>query len=256
MLSILNNRLEREFAKRLPLSLAIDKIERRKGLTVVCYHTVHPDLDDFPHQTDINAFANHLKFFKDTFEIVSLEAAVKLLESGVEPRGPSLLITFDDGYRDNLTMVSPLLEKEGVSAALFAASGLIRAPRSTFLNEAELSLLARMPLWSIGAHTELHQSLYAMSNDDIERELEDSAHWIKQVVGIRPYSFAYPRGKISPRVVAAARKAFKWSFVTERRASAGFDPHCIRRLGVWKRHDRLDTLVRDLASGPWEDGSR
>jgi len=47
--------------------------------------------------------------------------------SGRRPiRGPAVLVTFDDGFRDNLLHAAPILRRHGQHAVIFVATGLIR----------------------------------------------------------------------------------------------------------------------------------
>jgi hypothetical protein len=48
------------------------------------------------------------------------------LRSYIEGRPPqSVLVTFDDGYRDNLTNALPLLVRYGIRATFFIATGYV-----------------------------------------------------------------------------------------------------------------------------------
>jgi peptidoglycan/xylan/chitin deacetylase (PgdA/CDA1 family) len=61
------------------------------------------------------------------FQVVSLKEVLR----NISPDGrfsssrPQVLITFDDGYRDNLTHAAPVLRELGMPATLFATSGFI-----------------------------------------------------------------------------------------------------------------------------------
>jgi len=58
------------------------------------------------------------------YEIVHLDEAVDLLKAG-HGRARYAVLTFDDGYRDNLEIAYPVLKKLGAPFTVFATSGLI-----------------------------------------------------------------------------------------------------------------------------------
>jgi peptidoglycan/xylan/chitin deacetylase (PgdA/CDA1 family) len=58
------------------------------------------------------------------YEIISMDEAVDLLKSGYGHRRYAVL-TFDDGYRDNLQIAYPILKDLGAPFTLFVASGLV-----------------------------------------------------------------------------------------------------------------------------------
>jgi peptidoglycan/xylan/chitin deacetylase (PgdA/CDA1 family) len=53
----------------------------------------------------------------------------------LERRGRHVLVTFDDGYRDNYELAFPVLRRHGVSAAFFVVSGFIDQPRLPWWDE-------------------------------------------------------------------------------------------------------------------------
>lgn len=98
---------------------------------------------------------------------------------------PAAMVTFDDGFRDNLTEALPILEGLGLKAVLFQSSGLIRpesAPASPvyrgfnqahtaarrgdfgdFLSRAELHAMKRMGLIEIQSHGHAHAQVFTSS---------------------------------------------------------------------------------------------
>jgi peptidoglycan/xylan/chitin deacetylase (PgdA/CDA1 family) len=61
------------------------------------------------------------------------------LGRGSLPRHP-LLVTFDDGYRNNYTLAAPLLRKHGAPAVFFVSTGYIGADRLYWYDELKLRL--------------------------------------------------------------------------------------------------------------------
>ena len=96
-------------------------------LTVLTYHRV---IEGAPgeHRFDEGvvdatpaAFAEQVEFLARHFSVVTIDDLCRRAAGGSLPRNP-LLITFDDGYRDNFEHVLPILSRVGVSAAFFIAT--------------------------------------------------------------------------------------------------------------------------------------
>jgi peptidoglycan/xylan/chitin deacetylase (PgdA/CDA1 family) len=90
---------------------------------VLLYHRVNPFRDPYFSAVPVDAFDAQMSHLASNFNVVSLSQILDRLEQGmgVEPR--TVVITFDDGYRDNYVYAHPILKKYGLPAALFIATG-------------------------------------------------------------------------------------------------------------------------------------
>lgn len=89
---------------------------------VLCllYHRVNIKKDNFYDLTvSPERFEQQIKFLKDNYKCLRFEDAWKDVET------PSVVITFDDGYADNLTFALPILERYQMPATIFIATGNI-----------------------------------------------------------------------------------------------------------------------------------
>ena len=119
----------------------------------------------------------------------------------------SVAITFDDGYKDNLYVASPILEELKLPYTVFVSTEYIKNGSNNFLSESELRELSRMPGASIGSHGMTHASLAQCSNKKLKNELVDSRHYIEDIIGMKISSISYPSGSVDQRVVNATREA-------------------------------------------------
>lgn len=69
-------------------------------------------------------FAKQLQLLTSHFHCLSLPDALQRWKDGTLP-ARAAVITFDDGYRDNLTHALPLLEQFGVPATIYVTTGLV-----------------------------------------------------------------------------------------------------------------------------------
>src|SRR5215510_2180890 len=115
--------------------------------SVLVYHTISSRVEPLPGDIDISPerFERQLQWLSRWRNVVRLYQTLRM-----PPRERLVAITFDDGFRDNLTVALPLLEKFNLPMTLFVTAGFIDKPG--YLSKAELRELARHPLITIGAH--------------------------------------------------------------------------------------------------------
>jgi peptidoglycan/xylan/chitin deacetylase (PgdA/CDA1 family) len=127
--------------------LHVGRPGRRCGPVVLLYHRVaRPVADPQLLAVTPDQFADHLALLADRFEPVPLADLVARVQAGRESRD-LVTVTLDDGYADNLFAAKPLLERHGVPATVFVASGLVGSGRRFWWDELERLLLrpGRLP---------------------------------------------------------------------------------------------------------------
>ncbi len=93
------------------------------GVVVLLYHRVaSPKRDPQLLAVSPDHFEEHLNVLRHLGRVVSLEQAERDLRAGRCPRR-TFVVTFDDGYVDNLTHAKPILEKNDAAATVFVPSG-------------------------------------------------------------------------------------------------------------------------------------
>jgi peptidoglycan/xylan/chitin deacetylase (PgdA/CDA1 family) len=163
-------------------------------------------------------FAEQLAVVRDCAQPVPLRQLLSYLADGRLP--PRLIaFTFDDGYADNLSHAWPLLERFGVPATLFIATGYAggafpwddadEASRTVTraLTAAEIVQLAGQPLLEIGAHSVTHPFLARLSRHEQQVEIEQSKNALEALTGKRVTGFSYPNGSYSGETMALVQRA-------------------------------------------------
>ena len=96
------------------------------------------------------------------------------------PKDSVVAITFDDGYRDNLTVALPLLEKYSLPMTLFVVAGFVDS--DGYLSEEELREIARHPLITIGSHGLWHPNFSLLATDEARLELKESKQRLEETI--------------------------------------------------------------------------
>ena len=143
-----------------------------------------------PSDMDISParFARQLSWLSRWRRVVPLTATLSS-----RSRRRDLAITFDDGFRDNLTVALPLLEKFGVPMTLFVAAGFI--DQEEYLSEEELREISQHPLITIGSHGFWHRHFNRLTPDDARFELIESKGVLEAVIGKKVELMAWPFGE-------------------------------------------------------------
>ena len=103
-----------------------EKFRPRDGVLVLFGHRVVPisDRPFFQDSIELYRLEKYLRYLMARYRLISLEEACELLETGQDPKNVAAL-TFDDGFRDNLTLLAPLLHRFGVPATIFVSTALV-----------------------------------------------------------------------------------------------------------------------------------
>jgi peptidoglycan/xylan/chitin deacetylase (PgdA/CDA1 family)/glycosyltransferase involved in cell wall biosynthesis len=92
-------------------------------LTILLFHKVPCELDALePEEMELKRFEKVLSSVQEIFRVIPLEDAIQALKKGNLP-SRSVCITFDDGYRDWMNGVVPVLEKNNAHATFFITTG-------------------------------------------------------------------------------------------------------------------------------------
>ncbi|MEN9395905.1 MAG: hypothetical protein RLZ81_435 [Pseudomonadota bacterium] len=98
-------------------------------LSILIFHRVLNAPDPlFPNEMHARQFDAVCGWLARWFNVLPLEQAVHTLKAGQLP-ARSACITFDDGYADNHQVALPILERHGLSATFFIATGFLDGGR-------------------------------------------------------------------------------------------------------------------------------
>ncbi len=107
---------------------SIHRIQNRLGAhaVILLYHRVAEGLPD-PQCLAVRPahFAEHLSLLAEATSPVSLEELPSRLKNRRRSDRPLSVVTFDDGYADNLEQAAPILARHGVPATVFIAAAAI-----------------------------------------------------------------------------------------------------------------------------------
>lgn len=221
------------------------------GHRVLMYHAVGSPVDHDPlgiFSINPDLFQKHIRWLAGNH----LKQVLSFVEGLKDISVPTVSITFDDGYADNLHVAAPLLVEYGLPFTIFVTSDFIQEKRKYFMTPMELREISMLPGVTIGAHGSSHVPLASSDQNIAEAELLNSKKYLEDVTGKPVLTMSYPHGSVNQLVKQAARD-FGYAFAASSYFGvneSGFDPFCLKRTEITGQ-DSLAIFEQKL-KGYWD----
>jgi peptidoglycan/xylan/chitin deacetylase (PgdA/CDA1 family) len=178
-----------------------------RSLRVLMYHKVN-DLPENPLTMPVSVFDEQMDQLRDLgYTVVDLEAVLAHYSEGEPLPQQAVLITFDDGYHDNLDNAAQVLKKYGYPAVLFVPIGYLddRHPLPHEERLAAQGILNRTIDWEemadlecagirIESHGISHRPLADLELDEAAREIALSKLRLEEKLDRAVRAFSYVKG--------------------------------------------------------------
>ncbi len=186
----------------------------RVQVTILCYHSVtkpgsQPADDPFKLHLQLDLFIKHLEHLRSNYQIISLSEVVRARRENTKLPPRSVVLTFDDGFRNFSTVVADELLRRGLPATNFIVIDKTEnhvKPQTTehanltdeerHLSWADVKRLARLG-FEFGSHSCSHSRLLSLSLEGVRKELEDSLGALIEHLGPSRFALSYPHGQTS-----------------------------------------------------------
>jgi peptidoglycan/xylan/chitin deacetylase (PgdA/CDA1 family) len=174
---------------------------------------------------------------REGYEAVTLETVEDAWYRGSKLPPRPLVISFDDGYRPQVTFALPQLRKRGWPGVLN-----LKAEGSDLYPSNVAAMIDAG--WELAAHTIHHSDLTTLEGEALEEEVAGSRKILQREFHVPVNDFCYPAGRFDSAVVEAVEAAGYEGAATEIPGLATRDrPYELARievLGSW--------TLRDLAA--------
>jgi len=219
------------------------------SVPVIMYH--HILSKDSFIATSVENFDKQMKFISDNYKTLTSKEFEDYKKGKISVPKNSVLITFDDGWRDNLEFAYPILKKYNLNATLFIITGWIdEASKKEYpfierkhneckkivkerTNEVVLnwSQVENMQdVFDIHSHTHFHRDDY-FGKISLEEELILSKERIQKKLGINTTHLCWPRGIYDENDIKLAKKI-------------GYEVLYTTKRGINKADNYLDEIKR------------
>ena len=206
------------------------------GLRILLYHRVNPypfdQLSMTSREISVSPeqFEQQLAYLQSAgFKGIGLDKLEKLIAGKESVNNKEVMITFDDGYEDNLLWAAPLLKKYGFTAVFLVVTSFMErgvaenlwyeegSPEGyrKFLVWSQVKAIKDMGFW-IGSHSVSHPDLNQLSPEELQQELQSSKLILEKNLNVPIASLAYPRGIFNDPIIQATQNAgYHIAFTTE-----------------------------------------
>jgi peptidoglycan/xylan/chitin deacetylase (PgdA/CDA1 family) len=187
----------------IAIAIACAACAGRPELPIANYHAIASSGDEFA--VSEAAFAEQLDWLVSAgFHTISLRDLARFREAGGPLPARSIVLTFDDGSEDALSVVLPALQRRGLKATFFIVTGFIG--KSGYLTWDGVRALADAGM-EIGSHSVHHLRLPDLPAEAVREELVQSKADLESHLKTPIEIFAYPYNSARRRLRKALTDA-------------------------------------------------
>jgi peptidoglycan/xylan/chitin deacetylase (PgdA/CDA1 family) len=178
-----------------------------RPVPILLYHVIGTPPADAPFPelyVPRSDFAAQLRWLhRHGYRAVSLRRVYDYWRRGLALPPRPVVLTFDDGYREDFTNARPLLRR-------FRWPGVLNLAVQNVLDH-KLTIPQVQALikngWEIDAHTLTHPDLTTLDRSELRHQVAGSRAWIRRHLGVPVDFFCYPSGLYDAAVLSAVRRA-------------------------------------------------
>ena len=185
------------------------------SLPVLLYHrivTKHSPVGKHKIYVSLKDFEKQMQYLKDNnIETITF---YDLHNNPTIDLNKKVIITFDDGYEDNYTLLFPVLKKYKFKAVIYLVTQVnhnawgVREgePRVDMMTDAQKKEMSDYGI-EMGGHTQTHVDLSRCSEQEKIKEIAGCKHDVERLTNKKAISFAYPFGGINEDVKRVTKEA-------------------------------------------------
>jgi len=209
-----------------------------------------PDADAIRRDLSVSPaqFESHLAYLRQAgYETITFQQLILAVSRNADLPAKPVIITFDDGYRDNYDNAFPLLRKYSYTATFFIFTQPIDSNNVDYLSWQMVTDMHKAGM-EFGSHSYRHPDLRNRDIDFLVYEILGSKEAIEERVGEPVRFFAYPSGRYDDLTIRVLDSANFWAAVTtqwgaEQLYDERFEMLRIRVRGNDTADDLADKLV-------------
>jgi peptidoglycan/xylan/chitin deacetylase (PgdA/CDA1 family) len=226
---------------------------QQKPIPILMYHSI----SEMPKGTIMRGLHVPPKRFALQMKLLKLLGYKGLSINELQPylkgekAGKVVGLTFDDGYKNNVTNALPILEKNNFSATCYLVSQNVGGinhwdiskgiPKCAMMDNQDTQLWIDAGM-EIGSHTQNHIHLTQVDANTAKREIEQSKNDLERQFNCTISNFCYPYGDLNIEIVNMVKNAgYQTATTVQRGRSTILDNKLeLPRVPIW--HSTLPHL--------------
>jgi peptidoglycan/xylan/chitin deacetylase (PgdA/CDA1 family) len=201
---------------------------------VLMYHSFDKERVKNYAAVSLEKFYRHLEFIKkNKYKVISLPDYCELLKNHKPIPRNLIVITIDDGYKDNLPAFKALNQFD-YPATVFIITKDIGSPG--FLSKEDIVSSLENSKINIGSHTNTHPDLSKLSSKELKEEIAGSKSLLEKMFNQKIETLAYPSGAFNEKTLSVAEESgYFCACATNRGFSRELNRFALRRIKVTDR---------------------
>lgn len=213
-------------------------------LPILMYHSVsaHPSSEN-RIAVSVKSFERQMFFLKKHhYHVITLEKASDIIREKKKVPPKTVVITFDDGYKNAYTYSYHILKKYNFPATMFIIVNEVGRAKNDRLSWEEIKKMRDSGLITFGSHCLGPEPLINIKSEkQIKKEIFDSKKILEAKLGKPVAAFSYPEGRFNPKIRKLVIDAgYKMAVATN--PGKGFpndDTFALKRLRIGPTSDSL-----------------
>jgi len=230
---------------QLPFPIS-DGVQREVKIPTLVYHHINDTTRNNFTVTPQN-FKQQLQYLSENgYHPITLDALIYYLNKGQPLLNKPVILTFDDGNRDNYINAYPLLKEYGYVGTFFLVTDYIDGKYPGYFSWEQVKEMSRNGM-EFGAHTCSHPNLTEQPADEVKRQISNSKNRIETKTGKNVHFFSYPGGHRNQQVIETLRVNNFWGSVTVNYGTlhSSQQPFELKRIGI-SGTDTLSSFIQKL----------
>ena len=205
--------LKQTSAKTIFINNSVDSLKETK-IPILMYHSISYEKENIL-RIPKEKFRCQMKYLKDNnYTTLTLDELYSYMKTGKNLPNKPIVITFDDGYKDNYTNAYPVLKEFKLKATVFVITNTIDHEKD-YLTSSEIKLMDSNNI-RIESHTSSHEHLDKISYIDNVNTMKTSKSKLEKILNRKVDYIAYPYGGYTSNTIKAAKQSgYKLAFSTK-----------------------------------------
>jgi peptidoglycan/xylan/chitin deacetylase (PgdA/CDA1 family) len=188
----------------------------RKNITIILLHgVVNPEkpkvYEPLRSQLSLEDFHSSLDLIAEYYNFISMDHAIRIIKGEEKWQPYSVVLTFDDGYRNNLTEAAPILQKMNIPLTIYLTTGLITRREPMWVDRMDYSFKR---LTSPNLTFQLSNHIFSLSGKTLEQKATSFKQFRNQAkrIACNDYEFQFFMQETNKELeqLAKARLADIW----------------------------------------------
>lgn len=175
------------------VSLAWHTLFARRGFRVLAYHGVETTPSS-SFSVSVENFSRQMEHLHTHYNVISLDEMQRYLSSVEKVHDNTIVLTFDDGYKNFRENALPILKRLNLPATCFIIASKLNGEDGRFMNREDLSEPLTTGLISVGSHSLTHKSVARIDGNIRDQEIRGSKELLQDRLLREITFFCYPYG--------------------------------------------------------------